>query len=102
MGAELMISDRASEAEMEVVMDSYMAIYILGKNHSLMTPAEIEFTRQNVHKAYPTWPETQKFVRGVRRDVLGQAEGSTSFSFDETVRVLEEVGDRYGRWQDSE
>jgi len=102
MGAELEIGGRASDAEMEVVMDSYMAIYILGKNHSLMTPAEIEFTRKNVHNAYPTWPETQKFVRGVRRDVLGQAEGSASFSFDETVRVLEEVGDRYGRWQDSE
>merc|ERR1719221_1599115 len=48
---------------------------------------------------YPTWVDTQKWIRQVRNEVLGET-GDTSF--DATVRVLEEIGDRYGRWQNSE
>merc|ERR1719221_1732151 len=48
---------------------------------------------------YPTWVDTQKWIRQVRNEVLGE---NVDTSFDATVRVLEEIGDRYGRWQNSE
>jgi len=101
-GAGLIVEGKASDLEMDTAIDTYMAIYILGKNHSLMTPAEIQFTHSRIHLSYPTWPETQKFVRGVRQEVLGKREGNAAFSFDETTEVVEKIGDRYGRWQDSE
>jgi len=101
-GAGLILEGKASDLEMDTAIDTYMAIYIMGKNHSLMTPAEIQFTLSSIHLSYPTWPETQKFVRGVRQEVLGKREGNAAFSFDETTEVVEKIGDRYGRWQDSE
>jgi len=101
-GAGLAINDTADEADMEKAIDTYMAIYIMGKNHSLMSPAEIKHLMSKIHLAYPTWPDTQKFVREVRQDVLGNNDASTMFSFDAATRVIEEIGHRYGRWQDSE
>merc|ERR1719221_667636 len=74
-------------------------MYVLATNHSTVTAAEIEQQRGSISELYPTWVETQKWVRQVRTEVLGE-NGDTSF--DATVRVLEEVGDRYGRWQNNE
>merc|ERR1719266_855213 len=58
---------------------------------------------ETVLEVYPKWPETANFVREVRREVLDRSDAdSHSLSFNDTVKVVEEIGERYGRWQDRE
>lgn len=89
----------ASEEMVTAVMETYMLLFVLGVNHSSATSEEVEEHRRNIDETYPTWTETQKWIAQVREEVLGTRRDT---SFDSTVRVLEEIGDRYGRWQNSE
>merc|ERR1719429_50710 len=51
---------------------------------------------------YPKWHETAKFIRDIRREVLDRSDANSHMlSFNDTMKVVEEIGERYGRWQDS-
>merc|ERR1719429_920038 len=52
---------------------------------------------------YPKWHETAKFIRDVRREVLDRSDANSHMlNFNDTMKVVEEIGERYGRWQDRE
>jgi len=90
-----------TEHETESVIDTYMMMLVLGLNHSTVSPSLVSRTQASIDTIYPTWHETKKWVREVRKEVVGAApEARTSFAT--TTQVLDEVADRYGRWQDSE
>mmetsp|Transcript_14656 Transcript_14656/g.33567 ORF Transcript_14656/g.33567 Transcript_14656/m.33567 type:complete len:551 (+) Transcript_14656:39-1691(+) len=91
----------ATEHEVERVIDTYMLMLVLGLNHTTVSPSLVGRTWENIDRIYPTWHETQKWVREVRKEVVS-ASPETRTSFGTTTQVLEEVADRYGRWQDSE
>merc|ERR1719166_968264 len=55
----------------------------------------------SVEEVYPSWKDTQKWVREVRRQVLDSTEDSRT-SFNTTVRVVEAIAEQYGRWEDKE
>merc|ERR1719238_2514773 len=64
--------DVLSEEEAIKVLDMYMAIYILGFVHSnlkTMTANTAQELHSNILELYPTWPETQQFLREVYRNV---------------------------------
>merc|ERR550525_1613440 len=72
----------------------------MGSFDSTETPKQI---REAVLEVYPKWPETAKFVREVRREVLDRSDANPhGLSFNDTMKVVEEIGERYGRWQDRE
>jgi len=48
------------------------------------------------------WNATTEFSHGVRRDVINTANMTDPLTFDSTARVAEEIGERYGRFQDGE
>ncbi|CAK9030215.1 NAD_binding_1 domain-containing protein [Durusdinium trenchii] len=52
-------------------------------------------------ETYPGWQSTRKFTIGVRSDVLAKS-NSGNFSFDTATQIVEEIGERYGHWQDAE
>jgi len=91
----------ASEQDVERVVDTYMIMLLLGMNHTIVTPSLVGRTWEHIDSIYPAWPETQKWVREIRKEVVtANPESRTSFST--TTQVLEEVANRYGRWQDTE
>jgi len=51
---------------------------------------------------YPTWDATSLWVRDVRQEVVTANTAEQATSFDMTTNVVEEIADRYGRWQDKE
>jgi len=84
------------------ILDTYMAVYILGfllKKKNEATPDDVLELREHVPQIYPTWPDTQKFIREVQESV---APKRNYLYFSDTVTVIEEAGERYGRWQDLE
>jgi len=94
--------DVLSSDEVEQVLDSYMSLYILGplvRNISTVRPEWVRALRANVTKLYPSFPQTQSFLRDVQESM---APNRDYFYFSDVTSLVEEVGDRYGRWQDYE
>merc|ERR1719436_16913 len=87
--------------EAQELIDTYMAIYILGGNISAMSSLQVQKAFAAIDRAYPNWNATRKFVREVYTEVA-PASASNAMEFADVVRVAEEVGERYGRWQDAE
>eukprot|EP00408_Alexandrium_pacificum_P031135 CAMPEP_0171291858 /NCGR_PEP_ID=MMETSP0790-20130122/71863_1 /TAXON_ID=2925 /ORGANISM="Alexandrium catenella, Strain OF101" /LENGTH=535 /DNA_ID=CAMNT_0011761583 /DNA_START=98 /DNA_END=1707 /DNA_ORIENTATION=+ len=93
----------------EDVIDTYMAIFLMGVNttgSSVDIPSIVKQKRQ-MDKVYPSWPESQQFTREVQKEVVTASAADASFSggslsFNATSRVVEEIMERYGRWQDAE
>jgi len=88
---------RLSKNETALVMDTYMACYILGTGPTKVTQQQVLTIIEEQH---PTWNETRQFLRDVEQEVLPK--GVAIFSFTEVVLVAEEAAGRYGRWQSSE
>merc|ERR1719355_336989 len=53
----------------------------------------------NILELYPTWPETQQFLREVYKSVAPKRD---YVYFNEMENVIAEIGERYGRFQDVE
>lgn len=96
------IEDILSEEETQNVMDTYMSLYVLGpmvSNLSTVSTKWVQTLRQNVTSLYPGFEETQQFLRDVQQSVAPKRD---YFYFADVASLVEEVGDRYGRWQDQE
>merc|ERR1719450_138403 len=94
--------DVLAEEEVESVMDTYMALYILNplvRNISTVSAKRVQALRANATKLYPGFPETQQFLRDVQQSVGPKRD---YFYYSDVAGLVEEVGDRYGRWQDYE
>merc|ERR1719379_1109680 len=55
--------------------------------------------RDQIEAVYPTFPDTQKFTRDVQQSVMPNRD---YFYLAEVMSVVDEIQDRYGRWQNSE
>jgi len=96
------MEDALGEEEVETVMDTYMTLYVLGslvRNVSTVSASRVRALRANVTKMYPTYPATQVFLRDVQQSVAPKRD---YFYYSEVASLVEEVGERYGRWQDYE
>eukprot|EP00441_Pelagodinium_beii_P017986 CAMPEP_0197655300 /NCGR_PEP_ID=MMETSP1338-20131121/39375_1 /TAXON_ID=43686 ORGANISM="Pelagodinium beii, Strain RCC1491" /NCGR_SAMPLE_ID=MMETSP1338 /ASSEMBLY_ACC=CAM_ASM_000754 /LENGTH=567 /DNA_ID=CAMNT_0043230927 /DNA_START=119 /DNA_END=1822 /DNA_ORIENTATION=+ len=100
------LDSKLDEFRANDLIDTYMMIYILGKNISDMTPAKVSSEKASISRSYPGWRETQKFARQVQSTVMAKASeadfANGEFSFQGMSAVVEEIGERYGRWQDAE
>jgi hypothetical protein len=80
----------------------YMTIYILGFMHDdlgTLTGDMASEMHKNVLQVYPTWPETQQFLREVHTSVAPKRD---YFYYNDVETVIAEIGERYGRFQDIE
>merc|ERR1719464_850347 len=89
------------ESEAVHALETYMLMYVLGLNHSTVTTGEVNTQWKDIEEIYPTWNETKKWIHEVRKEVVSVHPESRN-TFETMVRVVEEIGDRYGRWQDQE
>jgi len=94
-------AESTKEVQVERVIDTYMLMLVLGLNHTTVDRDLISRVFGNIEQIYPAWGETQKWVREVRKEVTS-ADPLSRTTFTMTAQVLEEVADRYGRWQDGE
>merc|ERR1719321_1084765 len=79
-----------------------MALYILGFLHTNSQNMSAEKARKiqsNILDIYPTWPETQIFLREVYKSVAPKRD---YLYFSEVETIIAEIGERYGRFQDIE
>lgn len=81
------------------LLDAYMANFILGHNLSNENLEDQRKLNEQIEEVYPTWPDTQKFVRDVFRKA---APRQGNITFADMVHVVEEIGENYGHWQDTE
>merc|ERR1719433_1413584 len=91
------IESRLTEERVEDVVDTYMALLVLGGNVSSMAPADIKTEQAEILEVYPAWPESQAFTREVQRSVLAVNSVTPAFSdgmlsFNESARIVEEIG----------
>eukprot|EP00933_Yihiella_yeosuensis_P058715 TRINITY_DN5938_c0_g1_i2.p1 TRINITY_DN5938_c0_g1~~TRINITY_DN5938_c0_g1_i2.p1 ORF type:complete len:384 (-),score=77.94 TRINITY_DN5938_c0_g1_i2:48-1199(-) len=89
------------------MLDTYMTLFILGRNTSVSTSEQIIFDKSQIADAYPGWHATQKFANQVRSSVVASKLAEPDFAggqltFNATSQIVEEIGERYGRWQDAE
>jgi len=95
---------RVEEFDIQELIDTYMALFLAGR-HSISS-AEVAAHLSTVDSAYPGWHDTQKFTQQVRTTVVASKAGDADFanglSFNAVTQIVEEIGDRYGRWQDAE
>jgi len=92
-------TESLSLPQMDSVLDVYMMGYILNLNFTVMQPKQLQLLTSRIDKAYPNWPETKLFLRDVRS---GTSLHRAYFSRTDVEDILEEVHDRYGRWQNME
>lgn len=101
-GLNLSQEDTLSEEDVDTVMDTYMALYILGplvRNLTTVSASRVQSLRANATVLYPGFGETQQFLRDVQQSVAPKRD---YFYYSDVAMLVEETGDRYGRWQDYE
>jgi hypothetical protein len=101
-GAQFLQEDVLSDEEAIKVLDVYMSVYILGFIHAdlkTMTGDMAKNLHANILEMYPTWPETQQFLREVHASVAPKRD---YLYHNDIETVIAEIGERYGRFQDTE
>jgi len=88
-------NEHLDNVQSENVLDAYMKLYILPEDLAQIASDE------DMVATYPGWQDTQEFVRDVKREMM-RTEHGTKPSFPLMQTVVEEVGERFGRFQDAE
>jgi len=88
------MSSDLNGTQMEAVLDSYMTHYIISENIA----AKID--DKQMTELFAGWSETKVFVRDILKEF--STGFSKKFSFNKVLEVVEEIGERYGRFQDAE
>jgi hypothetical protein len=88
-------NEHLDSVQSEKVLDAYMKLYILPEDL-----AQIASDRDMI-ETYPGWTDTKDFVRDVKRE-LSRTEHGSKPSMALMQTVVEEVGERFGRFQDAE
>jgi hypothetical protein len=83
------------------VLDTYMSIYIMGseRNSTAMSISEARRLHKSIDSMYPSWPQTQRFLRDVHNSAAPQR---NYLYFNEVEKVVVEIGERFGAFQDIE
>jgi len=95
--SETLTDEEASEA-----LRAYMVMYVMNTNITSVTRASYEKQAAEVHETYPTFRDTEDFVAGIRQRILEDTADGERLSWETNLKVVEEVAERYGRWQAKE
>lgn len=91
------IDDFHPAEKVDFAIDHYMASYIMGRDVVEMTRTQAMRQMSFMNKGYPGWKNTQAWTRSIR-----ESYGKGDFNFNDTVAVLVEIGEKYGKWQQKE
>jgi hypothetical protein len=82
-----------SNDEAQRVLDAYMKFYLLSDSLATKLPDD------EMSEVFPGWQETQTFTRDVLKELTRNGEER---SFQRMTSVVEEIGERFGQFQDGE
>jgi len=85
-----------TRTQADAILDEYMKLHLLSEE----TASKVTDT-ETMKQIFPGWTETQQFVRDVRTEVE-RTSTTGKFSFSVMTDVVEEVGERFGHFQDAE
>merc|ERR1712048_304101 len=91
-----------TQEEVDTVLDTLMKLYIAGDKAASVPDSTFS-------QVYPSWKDTKVFLRDIRKNVV-YAEGDQDhkngrkpvFTLEFVTRIIEEVFEQYGVFQDSE
>jgi hypothetical protein len=96
------IDGELSEETVSAAVRAYMLMYVQSTVFTNASEGEFQRTLNEAVELYPGWTETELFAEDVRRVVLESLHEREHRTFKTTLKVVEEIGERYGRWQDKE
>lgn len=78
----------------------YMSSYVVGADISRTPTSSMMKNYRRMDKIYPAWNATKHWLREM---VANQTRGTAqAVTFAHVAKAVEEIGDRYGRWQNRE
>jgi len=92
---QIAFSDELTRAQADAVLDEYMKLHLLSEE----TASKV--SDRDMTQIFPGWTETQQFVRDIRSEIERTTAVGT-MSFSAMTSVVEEVGERFGHFQDAE
>jgi len=95
-------SETLSDVEGAEVIEAYMLMYVQETNLTSVTPSLFKQKLRMAAKMYQTWGDTQKFAQAIRQRILEDTDDSERNTWETNLKVVEEISERYGRWQDKE
>jgi hypothetical protein len=95
-------TESLSDKEGMEAIQAYMLMYVQETNLTSVTPRQFVQKLKIAPELYPTWPDTVKFAQGIRQRILEDTEESERNTWDTNLKIVEEIAERYGRWQDKE
>jgi len=84
-----------SRSQADAILDAYMRYHLLSDDMA----SKVSDTEMK--EIFPGWAETQQFVRDIRSEIE-RSSPSGKLSFDAMTHVVEEVGERFGHFQNAE
>lgn len=101
------LEERLGEVLVQDVLETYMMLFIKGRNVTDMSADQVTRDRASIEQGYPGWKDTKKFAHQVRSSIVSTNVADPDFAGSELTfagasKVVEEIGERYGRWQDAE
>eukprot|EP00929_Paragymnodinium_shiwhaense_P049618 TRINITY_DN2501_c0_g1_i1.p1 TRINITY_DN2501_c0_g1~~TRINITY_DN2501_c0_g1_i1.p1 ORF type:complete len:620 (-),score=152.18 TRINITY_DN2501_c0_g1_i1:107-1813(-) len=95
-------SESLSEEESMEAIRSYMVMYVWGADVDKTSQSKYKSLNETVYEMYPTFADTENFVQEVRNRVVEDFATDERNNWESNLKVVEEVAERYGRWQDKE
>jgi hypothetical protein len=84
-----------SRGQADAILDAYMKLHLLSEDMAG------KVTDKDMNQIFPGWGQTQQFVREIRSEVERSTKVS-KLSFEGMTSIVEEVGERFGHFQDAE
>jgi len=89
-------------ADADAVLDVYMMEYILGKHVGNLTTSQANRMVKAMPEMFLAWPETQSFVREVRKNTTDAFGKGDELDFATLAKVADTVGEKFGKFQNAE
>jgi hypothetical protein len=86
---------KLNTTEAQIVVDAYMKFYLLSDELAQKLPDD------QMSEVFPGWGETKAFTHDVMKELTRTVDAS-AVDFKTLTQVVEEVGERFGRFQDGE
>jgi len=105
---ELPLTGPVSEELVDRAIGVYMMLYIQGGNASATTAQKLLAKQERLVKKDAGWRDTAQWMQDTRLNVAFQerhrrnAFAEPGLDFTGAARVVEEIGEGFGRWQDRE
>merc|ERR1719242_2453234 len=81
------------------LIQTYMAIYVTGLNATSDSENIMRRYVDNIRRVYPGWNLTLRFLHDLQMEVVGDR---PVYEFSDITDVVEEAGERFGRFQNQE